>query len=730
MSKQFMKRLGALCTGAVLTLGSFTLPGAANPQKASAADSDYAKLLQMSLYFYDANMCGNIEGLTALNWRGNCHTGDEVVGGYHDAGDHAMFGLPQGYSASTLGWSFYEFKDVYEDLGLSAHYQKISKHFADFFKASTKLSGDTVTNFLYQKGDGDVDHAYWGAPEKQERNQGVRKMFWSSNGASDIAAEYAASLALEYLNFGDEEALKYAKALYKFSTQYNQVATEGLQGKDGWFYKNGSCQDEQAWAAGWLYLATKEQSYLNDCKSKQTQYLGWVHGWETVATGAACVLAEITGDWSKVSGWFNSQTTGSGYWMLNGGDWGSARINCSMQMTCLIAQKHNAGNYLNWCKGQMDYILGNKAYPNGQTNCIVVGYKSNSSRNPHHRAASGYQGYDGSNGGLGNNKTYGPNGHLLIGALCGGPADSNGTYSDVIDDYKTNEVTLDYNAGLVGAAAGFYKFTKSGSVVTSLEGVNNVEFGKATSGGQQPDTPDVTTTAPKQNTEAKTYKLDVNQSYNYYDLKNKDATMIGFKYEDFGLVVDSPEKITKVEVNISANGNIGTYQGAFGTSTKVAPSYWAQDEDQGAVFQSNKGTIVWDTPSSIAEIIQYGYGGELKVGFWWIDNADFRIDSIVITTDGAGSTVPQSETTTTTTVTEPPEVTTTEPKHQNDTKPGDVDCSGSVNVADAILLAQYLAEISGTYVSPQGLLNAEVNGVAGLNSDDLTYLLEEIAGLH
>ena len=60
---------------------------------------------------------------------------------------------------------------------------------------------------------------------------------------------------------------------------------------------------------------------------------------------------------------------------------------------------------------------------------------------------------------------------------------------------------------------------------------------------------------------------------------------------------------------------------------------------------------------------------------------------------------------------------------------GDVDCNGAVNVADAVLLAQYCAEISGTVVSAQGLENAELDGSAGLNGDDVTCLLEMIAGL-
>ncbi len=80
---------------------------------------------------------------------------------------------------------------------------------------------------------------------------------------------------------------------------------------------------------------------------------------------------------------------------------------------------------------------------------------------------------------------------------------------------------------------------------------------------------------------------------------------------------------------------------------------------------------------------------------------------------------PETTTTTVTTVTQPEESMLR----------GDVDCSGKVNIADAILLAQYCAEISGTVVSPQGLLNAELDGVTGLSSDDIGVLLQALAGL-
>jgi hypothetical protein len=171
MVKSKLSKIKAALVSGILAVSAIATPiPAISPSlEAEAAGSDnYAKLLQYSLYFYDANMCGKeVDSKSAITWRGNCHTDDEVQGGFHDAGDHAMFGLPQGFTASVLGWSYYEFKDAYEATGQTEHLKVIMDHFCDFFKRSTKLNGNSVSSFLYQKGDGNEDHSYWGAPELQ-----------------------------------------------------------------------------------------------------------------------------------------------------------------------------------------------------------------------------------------------------------------------------------------------------------------------------------------------------------------------------------------------------------------------------------------------------------------------------------------------------------------------------------------------------------------------------------
>ena len=58
---------------------------------------------------------------------------------------------------------------------------------------------------------------------------------------------------------------------------------------------------------------------------------------------------------------------------------------------------------------------------------------------------------------------------------------------------------------------------------------------------------------------------------------------------------------------------------------------------------------------------------------------------------------------------------------------GDVDCSGNVRIADAVLLARYLAEDT-VEVTAQGKVNAECDGDDSLTTGDLAALLQYLAG--
>ncbi len=475
------------------------------PQTVEQVQQDYARLLQYSLYFYDANMCGDDVGeKSALPWRDICHDEDAingVAGGYHDAGDHVMFGLPQGYSATMLGWSLYEFnttapdgEKVYDNLNQTAHYKIISDRFNDFFAQCIKEI-DGTTKILVQKGDGDIDHKLWGAPETQQDR--TNEMIWSDKG-SDIAAEYAASLALSYLNFyrddlPEAEKTKYmnhlaaAKKLYDFATTANREKYSNS------FYPSGSDNDDKALAAGWLYLATVKEGravdrYKDECNVTQTNAITW----DEVHIAAACVKAHIDGNWDSVANNYAnvSEEKGICYNTANTyyegpHKWGTARHNALSQTVALAIAKNlkennpsdaRAQKIADWCKTQMNFILGGNTWKDGSPVCLVTGFSEISTKYAHHRAASGWDDHEAYK----INPTYDSDGHIIIGALAGGPAFkghddqqqmidyghdncvANHTYLDDLHDYCCNEVALDYNAGLVGAAAGLYYFFETG----------------------------------------------------------------------------------------------------------------------------------------------------------------------------------------------------------------------------------------------------------------------------
>ena len=1009
-----MKKLGlgkrvlaCAASAATLLTGTTALSGLTTlgSMAASAASYDnYAKLLQYSMYFYDGNMCGSDVGSASqFDWRDNCHGSDEVDGGFHDAGDHVKFGLPAGYTASTLGWGYYEFKDSYDALGQTAHLQALTDRFCDFFKASTKLSGDTVTSFCYQVGVGQADHDVWCSPESQN-DQSLRTAYWTSDDASDIAAEYAAALAVNYINFGNAEDLKYAKALYNYSIKTNKANCPEAEN----FYRSYDYYDDQAWAAGWLYLATKDSTYssfldkfMNDTNAGKSGQSGCKWGvystmcWNNVSLGAAILQSEITGDamdWAKVTTYLNGKCTSESTYYCES-DWGSARYNTALQMAALATTKYSAKSgmdYSSWCKAQMGMILGN----NPKNVNFVVGMDSNSAKYPHHRAASGYQNFDEMKGKTG----YSSNGHTLVGALVGGPADSNFTYTDSVNDYQANEVALDYNAGLVGAAAGLYSIYKTGSVDSSIEGVSGsiVTTTKATttttnkpatttttqattkqnittttittaapSGGKTanittgtqvgtdgdkqmyaefapngaktatlyykvktsdtnssgafgtwtgswvqedfdvtvgangeckvsynipsnvgatvkamifyPDassveiekvvldessTPVTTTVATSGNTSgggknanittgtqtgtagdkqlyaefapngAKTatlyytistkdtnssgafgtwtgsweqtdfdvtvgangqckatynipsnvgqtvkamvfypdassvkidkvvlhygnvtpgttaaqpsssgkYTKDLNQAIVYEDLPAGDK-MLGWKWSDLG--VPAGEKVTKVEINLSTKKKqIGKWQGAFGSSTSVAPDYWTQSEDMEQTISGKTGSIVWDVDSATSAIIQTQYGGELKFGVWWIDCNKFTIDSITVYTDaysGSGQTTTTVSTTKATTTTNKTTASTTTATKQTTTatngpKPsvkaslyGDVNLDGRVDITDAVLLNKKVAGV--VILNDQQYANADCCTDDGVGQADSTVLLQFLVSI-
>jgi Cellulose binding domain./Glycosyl hydrolase family 9./Dockerin type I repeat. len=490
---------------------------------------NFAEALQKSLYFYDAEKCGEDAGYDKggrLEWRGSCHEGDariplkntnlsaafvekykdildpdgdgtvDVHGGFHDAGDHVRFGLPQSYSAGTLGWGFYEFRDSYKAIGEEQHMIDILKYFTDTFLRCSFLDKDgNLIAFCYMVGEGDADHTYWGPPELYPDNIPRPADFATAETpGSDVCASTAAALCTSYLNFKDsdpeyaEKCLKVAKAMYEFAKKYR-----GKANGDG-YYTSDYDEDELAWAAVWLYECTGNMNYIKDIDSvdekgnytgymkriipetfnTNTWYNSWTHCWDAVWAGTFLKLNQLLPDnelFNFIASWNVEYLSGgvakhkdpndknyaipspAGYTMING--WGSARYNTAAQLCALVYMKYHPErtDFGEWAKSQMEYLMGRN--PMGYSYIVGYGYEQGLpyAHHPHHRAAHG-------------SKTNSMNDpvehrHILWGALAGGP-DNNDYHIDSTTEYAYNEVAVDYNAAFVGACAGLFQYYGEG----------------------------------------------------------------------------------------------------------------------------------------------------------------------------------------------------------------------------------------------------------------------------
>jgi PKD repeat protein len=416
---------------------------------------DYESALRAGINFFDANRCGkDVATDNVFNWRGACHVDDgdvaglDLTGGFHDAGDHVKFGLPQTWTAATLGFALYEFRESFDQAGATSKMLSTLKIFTDFF-IKCHVSSNT---FYYNIGDGHADHGYWGSPEAQTGSRPVT-VATPSSPASDVCGEAAAALALMYLNYQNvnstyaNECLSHAEQLFNLGRNYLGRSNDGGGGS---FYKSSSHFDDLTWGAIWLYIATGEESYLADVESwiETPNDYGddpydkhWAPAWDDVTVFAMLKLYEITGEQKYYDGvinnleWYRDDCTKTPYGLPWLDSWGVLRYaSAEAGVGYLAAKKFEYAGYMETADLTMNYTVG----VNPRNSSYISNWGNNPPQHPHHRANEPNR--DGSTNGL-------------VGALVGGPNSSDG-YSDNVNDYVMNEVAIDYNASFVLGMAG------------------------------------------------------------------------------------------------------------------------------------------------------------------------------------------------------------------------------------------------------------------------------------
>jgi uncharacterized protein YjdB len=427
---------------------------------AKAQTYNYNDALLKAVNFFDANKCGSNVALdNVFSWRGACHTTDgsavslDLSGGFHDAGDHVKFGLPQCWSAATLGFALYEFKESFDNAKATTKLLSELKYFTDYF---LKCHPNANT-FYYQVGDGNADHGYWGSPELQTGSRPVIVNNTSAP-ASDVLGEAAAALALMYLNYKSIDATYANKCLTAAKELFTLGKTNlgrSSDGGGGAFYKSTSHFDDLSWGAIWLSIATGDNTYLApvDAWIDQKNDGGddpynkhWAPAWDDVTLYVLLKMYELTGTQKYFDGinnnmvWYSTSLKKTAYGMPWLDTWGVLRYNSAEAgLGYLAAKKFQYADYLKTADLCMNYICGT----NPRNSSYLTGWGTNPPVHPHHRANEPVQG----------GPTKG-----LVGGLVGGP-DMSDAYSDVVGNFQQTEVAIDYNSAFLLGMAGKIYFT-------------------------------------------------------------------------------------------------------------------------------------------------------------------------------------------------------------------------------------------------------------------------------
>lgn len=133
---------------------------------------------------------------------------------------------------------------------------------------------------------------------------------------------------------------------------------------------------------------------------------------------------------------------------LSWGDpWGSLRYAANAAFIALVSAQQGiqVDKATAFAEQQLHYMLGDVGHS------FVCGFGTNPPVKPHHRGSSCVEGQ------YCDSYSPDPNPNVLYGALVGGP-DQNDNWSDDRNNYQTNEVACDYNAGFQSAIAGLIHF--------------------------------------------------------------------------------------------------------------------------------------------------------------------------------------------------------------------------------------------------------------------------------
>ena len=374
--------------------------------------------------------------------------------GWHDAGDYGKYTVNAGITLGSMLAAWEEYGDALS--GLALPIPEGGDAVPDYLD-EIRWELEWLLTMQYSVGDGRVSHkltslAFDGFEMPEADHLPRYFVPWGSAATADFVAMMAkaARIYRPYDVAFADHCLAAARVSYAFLTANpaNQAANQSGFSTGGYTTGDG---DDRLWAAAEMWETTGDPAALADFEARaegqnpqvdsdfdwsNVKNLGMLLYLQSRRDGRNSTLVNaIRASLLEAAATLVSARNSNGYGRaLTRYYWGS---NGSVARTCMVLQAANRvapdAAYLDTCTDQLGWLFGRNQYNRSQ----VTGLGIDPPLHPHHRPS----GADG---------IAPPWPGLLVGG-----GDKATDWVDVQEDYRVNEVAINWNAALIYALAGF-----------------------------------------------------------------------------------------------------------------------------------------------------------------------------------------------------------------------------------------------------------------------------------
>ncbi|KAF5733886.1 putative Endo-1 4-beta-glucanase [Tripterygium wilfordii] len=489
-------------------------------QKHRGPSKNLSLAINQALMFFDAQKSGLYPRNSPVKFRGDSGIQDgsssnppvNLVGGFYDSGNNVKFTFTTAYTITLLSWSVIEYQEKFAYIDELDHVKNIIKWGTDYLLKAFVYSNSTSSTVLYsQVGSTGSDISCWQRPEDMNN---PRPVSVCSSTDSDLAGEIIAALSAASIVFKEDNS--YSKSLVEAAEKLFQAASvddpghrprtytadDVCGGGAAKFYNSSGYQDELVWGGTWLSFATGNTTYLAYATNRfreadQDQIISekGLFYWNNKIAATAVLMTRLRffkdpgypyeaalGNSSKNTDFLMCSYLSDKTFKKTPGGLIILRPEYGQQLQFAATASFLSKLYCDYLKllrktgsscdtqgfslqmlqkfslSQVNYILGD----NPMKMSYVVGFGDHYPTKVHHRSAS--IPWDGQYHSCpeGDRWLYSkdPNPNVLLGAMVGGPDQSDNFFDDRSKPQFT-EPTISSNAGLVAALIGHYELPDS-----------------------------------------------------------------------------------------------------------------------------------------------------------------------------------------------------------------------------------------------------------------------------